>query len=107
MFAEQLNFQAWARGLFSKHALDAAHGEFLRILKWVCQKRGVLYLEVDANGTSQTCPNCQAHTGKKSLSERVHACPECGYETDRDIAAAQVVMQRGCAAVGRTVKRLG
>ena len=107
VFAEQLNFKAWARGLFSKHALDAAHGEFLRILKWVCQKRGVLYLEVDANGTSQTCPGCQAHTGKKALSERVHACPECGYETDRDIAAAQVVMQRGCAAVGRTVKMLG
>jgi putative transposase len=25
----------------------------------------------------------------------VHHCSECGYTTDRDVAAAQVVMQRG------------
>ncbi len=32
VFAEKLNFKAWAKGMFSKHTLDAAHGEFLRIL---------------------------------------------------------------------------
>jgi len=106
VFAEKLNFKAWARGMFSKHTLDAAHGEFLCILKWVCWKRGVFYAEVDANLTSQTCPNCQTVTGKKDLSERVHHCPECGYRTNRDVAAAQVVMQRGIAAVGCTVKML-
>ncbi len=107
VFAEKLNFKAWARGMFSKHTLDAAHGEFLRILKWVCWKRGVFYAEVDFTGTSQTCPSCGANTGKKELSVRVHRCPECGYTTDRDIAAAQVVMQRGLAAVGQTVKMFG
>ncbi|MBP0006271.1 MAG: transposase [Cyanobacteria bacterium SBC] len=107
VFAEKLNFQAWARGLFSKHTLDAAHGEFLRILKWVCWKRGVFYAEVNAKGTSQICPSCGTNTGKKDLSVRVHRCPECGYTTDRDIAAAQIVMQRGLAAVGQTVKMLG
>jgi putative transposase len=106
VFAEKLSFKAWAKGMLSKHTLDAAHGEFLRILKWVCWKRGVLYAEVDANLTSQTCPNCGTITGKKELSERVHHCSECGYTTNRDVAAAQVVMQRGCAAVGYTVKML-
>ncbi|MEO1132482.1 MAG: transposase [Cyanobacteria bacterium J06639_1] len=106
-FAEKLNFKAWARGMFSKHTLDAAHGEFLRILKWVCGKRGVVYLEVDAKFTSQICPNCQTVTGKKDLSVRVHECPVCGYRTNRDVAAAQVVMQRGLAAVGCTVMMLG
>ena len=45
-------------------------------------------------------------TGKKLLSERVHSCGECGYTTDRDVAAAQVIMQRGIksVAVGRTVQ---
>lgn len=43
----------------------------------------------------------------KDLSERVHRCHECGFETDRDVAAAMVVMQRGLAAVGLTVKMLG
>ncbi len=106
VFAEKLNFKAWVKEMFSKHTLDAAHGQFLSILKWVRWKRGVIYAEVDANLTSQMCPNCQTVTRKKDLSDRVHDCPECGYRTNRDIAAAQVVMQRGLAAVGCTVKML-
>ena len=66
-------------------------GQFLNILSHICFKRGVYFAKVDAHGTSQTCPKCQTHTGKKELSERVHKCPECGYETNRDVAAAQVV----------------
>jgi putative transposase len=107
IFAEDLNFKAWAKGMFSKHTLDAGFGEFLSILAWVCWKRGVYFALVDPNGTSQTCPNCNHHTGKKELSERVHCCGECGYITHRDVAAAQVVVQRGLAAVGHTVKMLG
>ena len=45
-----------------------------------------------------------AHTGKKELSSRVHRCFECGYITDRDVAAAMVVEQRGLASVGQIVK---
>jgi len=107
IFAEDLNFKAWAKGMFSKHTLDAGFGEFLSILEWVCWKRSVYFARVNPDGTSQTCPNCNHHTGKKELSERVHHCGECGYTTNRDVAAAQVVMQRGLAAVGHTVKMLG
>ncbi|MGB7441912.1 MAG: transposase, partial [Coleofasciculaceae cyanobacterium] len=102
IFVEDLNFPAWAKGMFSKHTLDAGFGEFLSILEWVCSKRRVYFAKVNPNGTSQTCPNCNHHTGKKELSERVHRCGECRYTTDRDVAAAQVVMQRGLAAVGHT-----
>ena len=107
IFVEDLNFKAWAKGVFSKHTLDAAYGEFFRILQWVCWKRGVFFGKVNCYGTSQTCPQCGTHTGKKELSQRVHHCGHCGYQTDRDVAAAQVVMQRGLAAVGHTVKMLG
>ena len=107
MFAEDLSFKAWAKGMFSKHTLDAGFGEFLSILEWVCWKRGVYFAKVNPDGTSQTCPNCNHHTGKKDLSERIHHCGECGFQTDRDVAAAMVVMQRGLAAVGHTVKMLG
>lgn len=103
IFAEDLNLIALGRGMLAKHCLDAAWGSFLDILKWVCWKRGVYFARVDARGTSQTCPNCGADTGKKELGERVHKCDACNYETDRDVAAAQVVMQRGCVAVGQTV----
>ncbi|MEA5565609.1 zinc ribbon domain-containing protein [Anabaena sp. UHCC 0399] len=60
----------------------------------------VYFAKVNPDGTSQICPNCNHHTGKKELSERVHYCSECGFQTDRDVAAAMVVMQRGLAAVG-------
>lgn len=35
----------------------------------------------------------------KSRAERVHHCSECGYRTDRDVAAAPGVMQRGLIPV--------
>jgi putative transposase len=106
IFAEDLNLKAMSRGMLCKHTLDAGFGQFLNILGWVCQKRDVLFLKVDANGTSQTCPNCGVHTGRKELSQRMHECLECSYKTDRDVAAAQIVVQRGLAAVGHTVKML-
>jgi putative transposase len=99
VFAEDLNLKATSRGMLAKHCLDAGWGSFLDILKWVCWKRGVYFAKVDPNGTSQTCPQCGAHTGKKELSQRLHDCSECGYVTDRDVAAAQVVMQRGLLLV--------
>ena len=106
IFAEDLNLKAMSKGMLCKHTLDAGFGQFLSILEYVCFKRGVFFMKVDPNGTSQTCPNCQTHTGKKPLSLRIHTCSECGYEADRDVAAAQVVMQRGYAAVGHTVSML-
>ncbi|MEO1670332.1 MAG: transposase [Cyanobacteria bacterium J06631_2] len=106
IFAENLNLKAMSRGMLRKHNLDAGFGQFLSILEFVCHKRGVYFEKVDPNYTSQICPRCQTLTGKKLLSERVHSCPECGYTTNRDVAAAQVVMQRGIksVAVGRTVQ---
>lgn len=95
IFAESLNLKALGRGMLAKHCLDAAWGEFLSILSWVCWKRGKYFAQVDAKRTSQTCPSCGVHTGKKPLSLRKHLCPSCGYETHRDVAAAQVVLQRG------------
>jgi putative transposase len=107
IFAEDLNLKAMSAGMLGKHTLDAGFGQFLNILGHVCFKRGKHFSKVDANGTSQICPNCQAHTGKKELSVRVHECPECGYGTDRDVAAAQVVMQRGTTAVGHIAVNFG
>jgi len=95
IFVEDLKFKPWAKDLFSKHTLDAAYGEFFRILQWVCWKRSAFFAKVSPKGTSQTCPQCGTHTGKKELNQRVHHCKHCGYQIDRDVAAAQVVMQRG------------
>jgi putative transposase len=106
IFVEDLNLVGLSRGMLGKHCLDAGFGQFFNILEQTCFKRGVYFQKVDARKTSQICPLCQHETGKKTLAERVHKCDNCGYQTDRDVAAAQVVLIRGLAAVGHTVKML-
>jgi putative transposase len=106
VFVEDLNLVGLSRGMLGKHCLDAGFGQFCNILEQTCLKRDVYFQKVDSRKTSQICPSCGVETGKKELSERTHTCSDCGYTTDRDVAAAQVVLRRGLAAVGHTVKML-
>jgi putative transposase len=81
-------------------------GQFFNILEYVCSRTDTYFAKVDKNYTSQICPNCGTHTGKKKLNVRVHQCSECRYEQDRDVAAAEVVRIKGLnlsTAVGATV----
>jgi putative transposase len=106
VFLEDLNLVGPKAAMLDKHCLDAGFGQFFNILEQTCFKGGVYFQKVDAKKTSKICPNCLNETGKKELSERVHSCHHCAYTTDRDVAAAQVVLKRGLAAVGQTVKML-
>jgi putative transposase len=104
VFMEDLDYRTSAKGLFGKHMLDAAFGQFRAIVKYVCWKRGKFFSEVAASGTSQQCPECDGEV-KKDLSVRVHECPHCGYKTDRDVAAGQNIRNRGIkliSTVGQT-----
>ena len=103
IFVEDINFVSWQRGMLSKSSADAGFGQFVTILEWVCWKTDTYFAKVNKDGTSQTCPNCGAHTGKKALEVRVHYCPECQYTTTRDVAASQEVRNRGIKAVGQIV----
>ncbi|MEA5514275.1 hypothetical protein [Nodularia sp. UHCC 0506] len=40
------------------------------------------------------------------LSKLTHVCSNCGYTTDRNVDAPQVVLSQELAAVGHTVKML-
>jgi putative transposase len=104
VFLEDLNLVEPKAGMLAKHCLDAGFGQFFNILEQTCFKRSVFFQKVDGKKTSRICPNCLNETGKKELSERVHSCHHCGYTTDRNVAATQVVIKRGLAAVGHSVK---
>jgi putative transposase len=104
VFMEDLDYRTSAKGMFGKHMLDAAFGQFRTIVKYVCWKRGKFFGEVDARRTSQECPECRGEV-RKDLSVRVHSCPHCGYTTDRDVAAGQNIRNRGIqliSTVGQT-----
>jgi putative transposase len=94
IFAEDLNVKGLTRGMLGQDCVDAAFGQFLSLTQWVCWKRGVYFAKVNPNGTSQTCPDCLTTVSKK-LDVREHHCPECGYRTHRDCAAAEMVLHRG------------
>ena len=81
IFVEDINFGSWQRGMRSLHSADAGMAQFVKLLEWVCWKTDTYFAKVDKNGTSQTCPNCGTHTGKKDLDVRIHSCPECNYTT--------------------------
>jgi len=98
VFMEDLDYRISAKGMFGKHMLDGAFGQFRTIIKYVCWKRGKFFGEVDAFGTSQECPECGAEV-RKDLSVRVHSCPHCNYTTDRDVAAGQNIRNRGIALI--------
>jgi putative transposase len=98
VFMEDLDFRIMARGMLGKHMLDGGFGQFRNIVQYVCWKRDKFFAQVDANGTSQTCPECGARV-KKDLGVRVHHCPECGYTTDRDVASGQVIRNRGITLI--------
>lgn len=98
IFVEDLNTVGLNRGMLRKECVDAAFGQFLSLAEWVCWKRGVFFMRVNPNGTSQTCPKCLV-TVQKELKVRTHSCPECGYETHRDHAAAEMVLIRGLELV--------
>ena len=104
VFMEDLDYRTSAKGLFGKHMLDAACGQFRNIVKYVCWKQGKFFGVVDARGTSQECPECGAEV-RKDLSVRVHHCPNCNYKTDRDVASGQIIRNRGIkliSTVGQT-----
>jgi putative transposase len=103
IFVEDINEVSWQRGMLSKPSADAGFGQFVNILQWVCWKSDIYFAKVDKDGTSQICPNCGEHTGKKSLDLRAHSCKSCGYTASRDVAASQEIRNRGLKAAGQVV----
>jgi putative transposase len=99
IFVEDIDFKSRSRNMLCKYNLDASFGQFFQILSHICWKRDVYFAKVDKNYTSQICPNCEVHTGKKRLNERIHTCPECGFSCHRDFAASLVIKNRGASAV--------
>jgi putative transposase len=104
---EQLNIQAMTaqggrrkRGL-NREWLSVSPGTFLAMLKTKVEETALQYVEVPTRTVkpSQTCSVC-GRQAKKSLDERIHACP-CGLRCGRDENAARVMLNWALSACGR------
>ena len=79
---------------FRRALYDVGLYTFLTILQEMATLYGCKLTKVKPQYTSQICSNCGTIV-KKSLSDRVHKCPNCGLEIDRDANAARNILQRG------------
>lgn len=89
---EKLNVKGLASGMLAKSVNSASWGSFFDKLKYKAENAGREIIEVNPNGTSQTC--LCGETVSKTLADRWHKCESCGVECDRDLMSAQVILQR-------------
>jgi putative transposase len=99
---EDLNVKGLVKNRrLAKSISDAGWTIFRNWVEYFGQKYGKVTVAVPPHHTSQECSNCGTIV-KKTLSERTHICPHCGYVADRDVNAAQNILQRGlscCASM--------
>ncbi len=91
---EDLNVLGIARTRLAKSTHDAGWASFLAILHCKAEEAGVQVIAVPPYNTSQACSRCGCIV-PKTLSDRVHVCPHCGYTADRDLNAAQNILRLG------------
>ncbi len=83
----------------AKSIADAAWHQFARYTRYKAASANRTYLQIDPRGTSQRCSRCRGVV-KKDLSVRVHQCPDCGLEIDRDLNAALNILAVGLHSLG-------
>lgn len=82
---------------------DVAWGQFAQYLSYKAERAGRTLVKVNPAYTSQTCSRCGYRKAKK-LSERVHLCSSCGFETCRDFNASLNIMRLGLQSLGQSVE---
>jgi putative transposase len=100
--AEDLNIKGLARTKLAKSIYDVAWANFLTILEAVALRSGVHFVKVNPHSTTVDCSQCGTKV-PKTLSVRLHQCPKCELELDRDENAAINILYKGLTAVGLTV----
>jgi len=83
----------------AKPIFDASWSRFIRYCVYKAESAGKQVILVNPRGTSQICSNCGSMV-KKSLAVRIHKCPDCGLEIDRDMNAAINILRLGTSLGG-------
>ncbi len=103
---EDLNIKGLAKTRLAKSIYDVAWGKFLTIMEAVALRSGVHFVKVSPHNTTVNCSRCGTKV-PKTLSVRLHECPKCNLEMDRDENAAINILYKGLTAVGLTVAACG
>lgn len=85
----------------NRNQSDHSPGEFIRMCESKAKEIGKLVLRIDPTNTTKSCSNC-GEIVEKSIDERIHNCPHCGIEIDRDLNASINILNRGIAILNKT-----
>lgn len=79
-----------------EHIADAAFGTFLRQLEYKCEYYGKTFIRVPRYfASTKICNVCGYKNNKIRLSDRKWTCPVCGVRHDRDLNAANNILESG------------
>lgn len=81
----------------AKSISDASWGIFLNYLIYKAENAGSKIFKVDPKYTSIICSNCGCYVFK-TLSDRIHICPQCNISLDRDLNASLNILNRAGTA---------
>jgi putative transposase len=92
------------KGMVHNHCLaksisDVAWNMLVTMTSYKAANAGSMVVLVDPRNTSKMCSRCGILV-EKSLSDRVHNCPQCGFSMDRDWNAAINILRLGLQSVG-------
>ena len=83
----------------SRSILEQNWGYFEQLLAYKAESAGGWVSKIDPKYTSKTCSSCDV-INEMMTTEPVFKCNECGHEQDRDLNAANVILQRGLSQSG-------
>jgi putative transposase len=93
---EALRSKEIAEQNFGKSIHDAGWNKFANIIAYKAEGAGCKIVFVNPRNTTKEC-SCCGSLVEKELSERVHNCPSCGLQMDRDLNAAINILKRATA----------
>jgi len=91
---ENLNIRNMVKNhKLAKHISDASWNKLIQMTTYKAVGANCVVELVDPKNTSQNCSVC-GNKVSKTLGDRVHKCPACGVELDRDLNAAINIKNR-------------
>ena len=85
----------------AKLILDAGWGTLITFATYKAVMAGARVVRVNPAYTTQICSVCGQKV-PKTLADRIHKCPVCGIELDRDYNSSIVIRERGIEKEGFT-----
>lgn len=107
LFFENLDMKSMQK-LWGRKVSDLAFSNFIKILKYIADKKGKTVHQIDRFfPSSKECFHCGFIYKDLKLKERFWICKDCNRKLDRDKNAYMNILREGASSLGLDIVRLG